>query len=385
VTARFATRYHGVFGFRGVQIAVHSNEAAPLRWLAEFLAPHLVAETAGSPRREVSLIIDPQRYVRLLAKPGGRCERQIDCFTVDGEFERLALWRDDPDGRLLHDARAQSFVWISTGHGTIDIITRIDHARMRVSLMRVVRELAMLQALHRGDLFIHGAAAACRGRAVIIAGQKRSGKTTMLLGLLRRAHVQYLSNDRLMVDPAADPPLVRGVPTIVKVRAESLRLLPSLTEPALGHPRRHYLTMQECASGSTLIEPPTRQPPSMSPAQFCRWLGVQPLAAAPLGALVFPRVDPTVERFVLRELGASEAADRIHASLFSAGPRGPVSEAFGRGWDGDFPSRDDTLEACRRLAERGAACECRIGPLAYRAPNVWDAIAASVGIRRHPR
>jgi hypothetical protein len=276
---------------------------------------------------------------------------------------------------------AQSFIWIGAGRGAMEIIAPSDHARMRVSLMRVVRELAMLQSLHRGDLFIHAAAAVDRGRAVIIAGQKYSGKTTMLLALLRRAQARFVSNDRVMVDLAGEVPLVRGVPTIVKVREDSLRLLPSLTGPAFDHPHRHYLTMRECTSGSALIEPAAHQPPSMSPAQFCRWLGVEPLAAAPIGALVFPRVDPTVKRFILRDLGASETADRIRASLFSAGPGGLVSEAFGPLWDSDFPGQGDTLAACGRLAEAGIACECRIGPLAFDAPGVWDAVAAWVAER----
>ncbi|MBI3767950.1 MAG: hypothetical protein HY271_05560 [Deltaproteobacteria bacterium] len=375
MNARFGSRHGCVLGFRGLQIDVHSNEAAPLQWLVEFLSPHLAAESASVRRRDVSLILDPSHYARLLAKPASGHQERIDCFTADGEFEQLALWHEDADGRLLHDAGAQAFVRIAARQGGIEIVAPTDHARVRISLMRVIRELAMLQSLHRGDLFIHAAAGVLRGRAVVIAGQKRAGKTTMLLDLLRRGEVQYLSNDRIMVDTSADPPVVRGMPTIVKVRAESLRFVPSLTEPAPGDPQRHYLTMQECASGSPLLEPPTRQPTSMSPVQFCRWLGVEPRAAAPIGTIVFPTVDPAVTRFDVRVLRAPQAAERIRASLFSAGSNGRVSQAFGADWDGAFPAHDATLDACRRLAERCAAYECRIGPDAFHRPSVWESIA----------
>jgi hypothetical protein len=374
VNARFGGRHGCVLGFRGLRIDVHSNEAAPLRWLVEFLSPHLAAESASVRRRDVSLILDPSRYARLLANPGSRRAEGVDCFTADGAFEQLALWHEDADGRLLHDARAHAFVRIAARRGGIEIVAPTDHARVRISLMRVIRELAMLQSLHRGDLFIHAAAGVFRDRAVVIAGQKRAGKTTMLLDLLRRGQMQYLSNDRIMVDLSPNPPVVRGIPTIVKIRADSLRFVPSLTEPAPGDPERYYLTVQECASGSPLLEPPTRRPASKSPVQFCRWLGVEPRAAAPIGTIVFPTVDSTVARFEVRALSASQTAERIRASLFSAGPNGRVSPAFGADWDGAFPGHDATLDACRRLAEGCAAYECRIGPDAFHTPDVWESI-----------
>jgi hypothetical protein len=107
VTLALGGHHHSVLAFRGLRIAVRSNIAAPLLWLEEFLSPHLIAETDGSPQHEVSLSIDPQRHARLRAEPRTGGERPIDCFLADGRFERLALWRDAPDGRLLHDASAQ--------------------------------------------------------------------------------------------------------------------------------------------------------------------------------------------------------------------------------------------------------------------------------------
>jgi hypothetical protein len=375
VSAPRGSRYGCVLGFRGLQITVSSSHAAPLHWLVEFLSPHLASDTEGPRHRNVTVIVDRARYARLLVNRGARSREHMDCFVLDGAFQPLMLWREDPDGRLLHDPGAEVFVWVSGGRGDIEIVARADRARMRVALMRVIRELAMLQSLHRGDLFVHAAAAVLGDRAIVIAGQKRAGKTTMLLDLLHRTRASYLSNDRVMVDASTDPPVVHGVPTIVKIRAESLQFVPSLTEPALGYPHRHYLTVRECADGSPLLEPPSRHPASMSPPQLCRWLDAEPIAAAPLGAIVFPAVDPTVTRFEVRQLGAPEAAARIRESLFSAGPNGLVSEVFGPDWDGEFPARDHVMDVCRRLAECCSAYECRLGPDAHRTSGVWDSLA----------
>jgi hypothetical protein len=357
-------------------ITIHSNVEAPLLWLEEFFGADSSGETHSAPRCGVSLTIDPERYAHTLGTAGAGGSRTIECFALDGRFEHLDLCRDAPDQLLLHDSRAQAFLSLEPADEAIEIIASEDHRRVRILLMRVVRELAIRQALHHGDLLIHGAAAVYRGRAVVIAGQKRSGKTTMLLGLLRRRQAQYLSNDRVLIDLSGTPAVVRGVPTIAKVREDSLRYLPGLLPPGDDLGFRHHLTLRESATGSALMEATSGQIPPMSPAQLCRWLGVEPSASAPMAMLVFPRVDPKVEGFSVRTLDVAEAADSIHASLFSAGAGRVVSEAFGRGWRGRVPDAGETIDACRQLARLGIALECRLGPLAFHAPDVWDAIIA---------
>jgi hypothetical protein len=359
-------------------LALHSNAEAPLAWLIEFFGPSLVVDHGPTPSHDVRLTIDPDRYAHMLAAPGDSGERPIDCFALDGKFEQLALWRDEPDHMLLHDARAQSFLSIAAGYASAHLVARQDSKHTRVLLMRVVRELEMLRSLDRGDLFIHGAAAVWNGRAVTIAGHKRSGKTSMLLSLLGGSQSQYISNDRVMVDLSETSPIVRGVPTVASVRPDSLQYLPALAPPVFAGPHRHYLTLDEVATGSALLQPTRHESPPMSPAQLCRWLGVDRVAAAPHGMLVFPRVDSNVTRFVVREMGDAEAAGRVHANLFSAGPAGLVPDAFGRGWAGRVPMPHETFDACRRLARTGSAWECRIGPLAFHAPDVWMEIASAI-------
>lgn len=366
------------FGFRGLGIVVRSAHRAPLDWLEEFLSPHFHEREGITVRHSVDLVIDPQRYALLLAEGAGAGGRTVDCFTLDGGFERHALWRESPGGRLIRHARAECFLSVPAGGG-VEIVARADSARLRSALMRTVRELATLQALHRGDLLVHGSAAVVGGRALLFAGQKQAGKTTMLLNALRQHGVRFLSNDRVFVELGGGGPFARGVPTIVTIRGDSLIHLPGLDRPSAENTHRYYLTMREAEQGSPLLEPPTRDPSSMSPARFCRWIGVEPVAGAALAAVVFPTVDVAVETFGITPLSPPAATGRLAAGLFPPDATASVPEAFAGFWNGAFPGRDLILQACRVLAGQVACLEARIGPAAFRTPNVWDALVAAAG------
>jgi hypothetical protein len=76
-------------------------------------------------------------------------------------------------------------------------------------------------------------------------------------------------------------------------------------------------------------------------------------------------------------LDGSEAAERLRDSLFSSGPAGLVSEAFGRGWRGQA-GLDDAPHL--RQWSGVEVCECRVGPRAFDPPCVWDTILSTTRI-----
>jgi hypothetical protein len=163
----------------------------------------------------------------------------------------------------------------------------------------------MLRALERGDRLVP-----CCRRGPPRPGNPHRGAETRQQDLdaaraLSTGEAQYLSNDRVLVDLSESPPMAYGLPTIAKVRADSLDYLPRLTPSPNG---RHYETTREYDEGSSLVEPTRRADRSMSPAQLCRWLDVSSMAAAPIGLIVFVRVDPSVERLEQQDLAAQSRA-----------------------------------------------------------------------------
>lgn len=369
--------------FRGLHIDVRGNARDATRWLDEFVTPHLHDDAATTARCELTVTVDTDRYAAIRASPGaaGHTPREVDCFTLDGSFVRLPLWAHDADGLVVHDREAGVFVAIGdadeSGGRRVDVLAERDTRRMRLTLMRVVRELATMQAVARGDLHVHGATVVVDGRAFVIAGGKRAGKTSMLLNALSQPGVAYLSNDRVLLERTSTGVLVRGMPTIVKVRPGSFDHLPKL--PPMGW-QRPCVSIRECERGGPLADDASHRAGSMSPAQLVAWLGVAAVDAAPLAAVVLPRVDDAIDGFDVRVVDAAEAATRLEACVLGADtPAGPP-EAFGSGSRVGEPAVD-VAAACAAIAADFACLDCRIGPRAFETPNVWRAIVTSPKLR----
>jgi hypothetical protein len=366
-----------VFSFRWLRLEVHSHAPAPLDWLDEFFASTFGREADGE-RADCDLVLtlDPKQVARIARETPTEEPGPIDTFTLDGRFERLALWSDTARMRLLHDTRAHAFVRLEPRARAIEVVAERDHRHVRVLLMRIVRELGSLHALERGDVCLHAASAVQDGTAILIAGAKRAGKTTLLLDVIRRGGGAHLSSDRVMIDAAGDAPIAYGVPTIASVRDGSRAVLHGLASPPSQY--RHYATLEECATdGHPIVEPTSRTIPPMSPSQFRAWLGATAASDAPVSAIVFPRIDEAVETLTLQALSPADAAERLRAVVFRSGREVSIPDAFAA-----FQARAASLEtgsdtACRRLAARVPTYECRLGPRAFIDAPVLTSLIAS--------
>ena len=84
----------------------------------------------------------------------------------------------------------------------------------------------VVAGLHREGLYaVHAGAAAGPRGAVIVAGRSGQGKSTLVLGLVRRGFA-LLSDELALLDPEAG--LVRAYPRAVHVRPATIRLIPEL-------------------------------------------------------------------------------------------------------------------------------------------------------------
>jgi hypothetical protein len=367
--------------FRGLELEICASVEAPLKWLEEFMSPSF-AERGCQSRKEIRLIVDDRLYAQMLRLVPPAPQTLVDCFTKDGAFEPFVALRDEQDRELLYSSQEECFLLPACDKERIDLLAPSDCWTTRRCLMRLVRELATIQALHQGDLFLHGAAVECRGDAIVLAGAKRSGKTTMLMNALRQGSTRYLSNDRIFIERTRDAIQARGMPTIVRVRPDSLAHVPGLKPPAWEHPYRYYLTSSECEQRSALLQPAYQEPPAMSPPQFCGWLGVEMATKAPLRAIVFPRIDPAVSDYSLQPMRPADAEPLLAANAFFAGETGPVAKAFAPGWQGATLDLDRLRQSYHDLSRRCTLLSCSIGTSAFTSPNVWNAIVSAVFERR---
>jgi hypothetical protein len=155
----------------------------------------------------------------------------------------------------------------------------------------------VVAGLHRGGLFaVHAGAVAGPTGAVLIAGRSGQGKSTLVLGLVRRGH-ELLSDELALLDRDG---LVHPYPRAVHVRPATIGLIPELA--ALEARPRHRL-----GGGSEW---------SVAPGEVARMLGSRLGAAAPLAGVVLldGTPDPTASPRIRDEVPAVAALELLRST-----------------------------------------------------------------------
>lgn len=353
--------------YEGLHIRVSANPK-DLDWLEEFLLPWFAA-TGDPPDVTVTLSHDRSRFQALLARgaAGGHCQAlMLDTRTVD-----LPRWNAEGNGLVLYDDAHRLFYRVSDQH--IELVAETAHADQRLDLMRVVRELAMGVAQVQGHRFLHASAFARHGRAAIITGRRKAGKTSLLTYVLSQSPADYLSNDRLLVRPDTTTTNLRGItlrgmPTIVSIRDGTLALFPGMGADIARRGYRSRASLADTQEPGRLQHIPVKpEGAGVTPRQFCALWQREPVAQAQAAALLFPQRTGLPGGLTLRRLEPDEAESRLREGLF--GHIGPdrLSEVFTV-----FPPRltcgqaPDDAGLCRRLAAAVPAWECQLGNDSYR-------------------
>jgi hypothetical protein len=356
--------------------------AAPSRWLAEFLGPAFEGcEPDGTRERRVELILDPGQFAERCGQIHGRPTRPLECFTMDGRF-LVHPGGDRPGGRRWFLDEASQILVEVGADASVRVVAKEDAPDVRVGWMRVLRELATVRAQQRSWIPIHGAALSFpEDRGVVFAGPKRSGKTTLVMYALAKHAARFVSNDRVFAAPAQGGWRAHGMPTILTVREDSLSHLTELSSRFRDAHHRFYQTIRE--SDLTRAQPPARRhrnTMSLSNAQFCQMLGRETRGHAPLSALVFPTLDPSLETLAVRKLGPRDAAARLVDSGLLLPDRPPrLSPAFAPADPEQGFDWDAVRAGCSDLTRDVPCYECRLGARVYRERAELDRFLLEVG------
>ena len=153
----------------------------------------------------------------------------------------------------------------------------------------------------------------------MLAGPKRSGKTTLLVWALGDPAARMLANDRLFAFVDSVEAQVTGMPTIMSVRAETVERFPMLGRGVPAGARaaqwsHHSLReIDDALDANGPLEPPVDV--LLSPAQFVRQLGTAGASSASISALLFPEVVQE-DKSELEPIDDSEAVRRLETALF---------------------------------------------------------------------
>ena len=317
-----------------------------LSWLEEFFP-----ETSGLPTSKENL----WRVRVRLGSPHleGTPLRTLQGFTFDGRFSDHSGTRDER-GRLWIAGETDGLTFrLDRSQRTVEIVSLASDSPTRVAVMRVVRELATTACLRDGQLPIHGSAfVRSDGSAVIVCGPKGAGKTSLLVHALHSG-ATYLANDRVMLEPVA-PFVAHGMPTIVSLRSGMLDLFEHI---------KSALEDRQSVSPSTSV--------GITPAKFRQLLGAPSLGQAPLGMLLFSRVDTSVRGLRFERLGLDDCALALGKNLLR--PSNPIrsSEVFTLGEHREVLDPQLVADACHSIASVVPAYVCVVGAGAFDTPPSW--------------
>jgi hypothetical protein len=338
-----------------------------LEWVREYFGPTLdAAEAPGAPLLETSE--DAGALAALLAaKPAAPEERAF--YAWDQRVVTIPSWED---GERLYGLDERGNV-VGVSPGEISVVADPGTLRWRWTLVITIKE-ALSARLRGSELEAHAAAIELAGRAIALVGPKGAGKSTLSFHLMRSADCSTLSNDRVFLAVGDDGPIARGMPSAMRIRSTMDAEFPEL-RAGLPERERHYLYSEAELAGPPL---PIGEPAGeliVNPAQMGRALGARRVAEAPLGAILFPEVDPEASGWRLEELDADEVGHRLVANLYgsSTRPRPPTAFEIEAGSDGEPPP-----ELARVLGSTVRGLRIVLGRGAYEGPSFPDALLAEI-------
>ena len=300
--------------FADVVIEVVSSDGAALEWLVEFLDPWWLP-TGGAADWRVRVDVSASAYrAATEARPARTVLRE--CFLFDQQVLTLPAW-DGREQTTVDDAERS--LYFSVSSRAVDVVADPSTKRWRFPLVWILTEIAATRLRRRG-LDLHAAAVDAGDYAVVIAGPKLSGKTSLALYLLSRSG-RWVGNDRVLLGGLDTTPSVRGVPSAVKIRPETVARFPALGELAAVH-RPYLLSEAEIAVAKLATGVDVDADLALTPAQLSSRLGVGRVAEAPLGAFVFPQVRADVRGWDAQLLSADEVIAGLTDSVYG-GRRAP--------------------------------------------------------------
>lgn len=388
-----------VFRYPGSATSVACDDPADLRWLIDFLRPSFWSRRSGDFQWSVALVRSDEENRRLRERYRGAPRKRKGVFYLDTRVEQLRVLDDDNGRRTLLDPVGDAVCLVNSRTKQVRITAPSRRWAARITLMRFVRERAMRAVLEHRGILMHAAGFVLDGRAVLIAGHKRSGKSSLLLHTLRSAahqgtgagsrrslgtnpvlDIRYLSNDRAMLQIDRGSIGARGLPTIASLRIDGLDQFPGLATRIGRSGFYPALTRTEVNRwGPAGTEPWEGRKFTLSPSQLCELTGARAAAAAPLGAVVFPTVTEGGRGIRVRRLSHSDALAALRTGLFRAGRRVQVGELFSVRGSSPAPRPGELESVLDAVAARVGCYAVELGPRAYRGTSWLNQAGKLVG------
>jgi hypothetical protein len=352
--------------FMGLNFDVLCDNSLDTQWLKDFFGgafqfSHDEKDSKNVFRVSLSCDSLAVAEARLMA---AESRQSAVAFILDSAVERLPKWVG-ADGTIRAYSDFYDVLYIKDEQVRVveDSSPGVAGRRARGGLMRAIREQAMDYVWRRGSSILHGAAFVEGGKAVIIAGDKRAGKTSLLCAVLSLLPDSgFLANDRIALSSHGGELIARPVPTIISLRAGSLEVVPGLAA--------RTAAIVSDYNGTPLPTHQNLQRMAMTTAQFASIMESTVCASAPVRSIVFPLIDPGQETFSLRKLDSEQSQRRILNAVFARDHLGAQTEFFANSRFGTYPSSEVILSRLDKATKDITCFELRMGPRLYTRPEI---------------
>ena len=364
-----------VFAYNGLAVRVRCVDPAQLAWIEEFLVPAFSCVEAVAVDCTVTFEIDARRYASVLRCGPHPEGLRVAGFAFDGGPVHMPVWDSRDEDRVIFDADSEVFYYVSQDGAHVRILSASPHPSRRISLMRVVREFAMSDSWTSRRFVLHAGACALADSGIVIAGPKGAGKTTLLMYILGCPGARFIANDRVVVNwDAPEPVVVRGMPTVVSIREQTLRRFAAFEQRWSRSRYRERLALQEADTEGVARR--RTDPITLTPAQFCALLGVPLGGQAPARLLLFPRLTDDIDGLRVEELSPESAHQRLVASVFAAGSPRKTSQVLAVAGHCSPPDPAIVDGLSRVLVGQVRSFDCQLGrPAAQTMDAVTDLLS----------
>jgi hypothetical protein len=313
------------FEYAGVSTAYGSDESATGEWICRFLEGYLLPVSARAVDAAVYSTADPELYTSL--------QDLVPEQPVVGKYDYAEIPFTDSVALVRKVAgkvrpREDVFLLLFTEERTIVLVTSGNLEVRREEGMQTLRALSKWLLLEQGWIPMHSACAAKNGRTICVAGGKGSGKTSTLLNLLARNGCDLVAVDKFLIRETGARLEACGIPGKIGIRVGTAIVQPQvlawLTEAtAPFFPNISLQAVQHIAATNTPEQLRTRDEKiHMTPAELAALYRGSITPTAPLGLLLIPSFDLSVEDTRLVPAGPEEAIRLLtdcYVSLLSKG------------------------------------------------------------------
>jgi hypothetical protein len=357
-------------GFGSSTVSLASDDQPAADWLIEVLSPWFEPTTHRADW-QVSLSSSQKAYAHL-CDCSSQSTAKRTCFAHDTRVMAFPSWSDGAGRVALADIERHCFVIVEPSR--VALFGDPASKRWRMTSMWTVQEIAAT-GMRRTAVDVHAAAVETHGRAVLIAGAKGAGKTTLSLHFLRSGRCRSIANDRAFVGGAANAFVVRGMPTAVKLLPASQVEFPELMRGLPRVERPYLYRIDELAREAAGESPSDAGEVLLSPTHLLRQMKVEPLGAAPLGAIVFPTIRGEVDGWLVERLDPRRVAAELQSNLYGKTCAMRPPTVFEELSGGRSAPSADAVEA---ISESVRGYRAHLGPNAYADPGFAEHMLEAV-------